>query len=89
MSMAITELSVLPRGTRIKVIRGPFPTNPALVGQTGAVVEHSTYFPHKVEVSLDGDPEIRTFAPSELEILEGPAALPADREAAKKRLARP
>jgi hypothetical protein len=87
--MAITELSVLPHGTRVKVKRGPFPADPALVGRTGMVVEHSTYYPHKVGVTLDGDPRIRTFAPTELEVLEGPEALPADREAAKKRLARP
>lgn len=87
--MAITELSVLPRGTRVEVKRGPFPSAAALIGRTGAVVEHSTYFPHKVDVALDGDPRMHTFAPVELEILEGPEAIPADRAAAKKRLSRP
>ena len=87
--MAITELSVLPHGTRIRIKRGPFPSDPALVGQAGTVVEHSTYFPHKVGVTLDGDPQIHTFAPGELEIVEGPDALPADRETARKRLSRP
>ncbi len=87
--MAITELSVLPQGTRVKVIRGPFPADPELVGRSGTVVAHSTYYPHKVEVTLDGDPEVRAFGPVELEVLEGPAAIPADREAAKKRLVRP
>lgn len=87
--MAITELSVLPHGTRVKVIRGPFPSDPALLGRTGTVVEHSTYFPHKVELSLDGDPRIRVVAASELEIVSGPEAIPPDQAAAKKRLARP
>lgn len=87
--MSITELSVLPHGTRVKVKRGRFPTNPELVGQTGVVVEHTQYFPHKVSVSLDGDPEIRTFAPDEIELVSAPAEVPPDKEAAKKRLARP
>ncbi|MFW6330322.1 MAG: hypothetical protein ACOC3J_01220 [Gemmatimonadota bacterium] len=87
--MAITELSVLPHGTRVKVIRGPFPSDPALIGRVGTVVEHSTYYPNKVELSLDGDPRIHTMATSELEVVEGPEAIPPDRAEAKKRLARP
>ena len=87
--MAITENSIVQRGTRVRVIRGPFPSDPALVGQSGTVVESSQYQPNKIGVSLDGDPTIRTFAPAELEILEGPDALPPDVEAARRRLARP
>ena len=87
--MATTELSVLPHGTRIRVRRGAFPMDPELVGRTGAVVEHSTYYPHKVEVTLDGEPQVRAFAPGELEVVSGPEALPPDRAEAKKRLARP
>ncbi len=87
--MAITELSVLPHGTRVRIQRGPLPSDPGLIGRTGAVVEHSVYTPQKVSVTLDGDPEIRAFAPVELEIVEGPEALPVDRETAKKRLSRP
>ena len=87
--MAITELSVLPHGTRVRIKRGPFPSDPGLIGQPGTVVEHSPYFPPHVGVTLDGDPRIYTFAPGELEILDGPQALPADRETAKKRLSRP
>lgn len=87
--MSITEFSVLPHGTRVRVKRGRFPTDPALVGREGVVVEHSQYFPHKISVSLDGDPEIHTFAPDELELVSGPVAVPADKAAAKKRLARP
>ena len=87
--MSITELSVLPRGTRVQIRRGRFPPDPALVGQDGIVVEHSPYFPHKIEVSLDGDPAIHTFAPDEVEIVAAPEALPPDKAQAKKRLARP
>lgn len=87
--MSITELSVLPHGTRVKVKRGRFPTDPSLLGQTGVVVEHSPYYPHKINVSLDGDPEIHTFAPDEVELVSAPPALPADKADAKKRLARP
>lgn len=87
--MSITELSVLPRGTRVKIRRGQFPPDPAVVGLEGIVVEHSQYYPHKIEVSLDGDPSIHTFAPDEVEIVSAPEALPPDREDAKKRLARP
>lgn len=87
--MAITELSVLPHGTRVRIKRGPFPSDASLVGREGAVVDHSPYFAHKVGVTLDGDPRIHTFAPVELDVLQGPEAIPGDREAAKKRLARP
>lgn len=87
--MATTEFSVVQIGTRVKVGRGPFPTDPGLVGRLGTVVESSQYYPNKVSISLDGDPEIRTFAPVELELVEGPEALPPDIEAARKRLVRP
>lgn len=87
--MAITEFSVLPHGTRVRIKRGPFPTDRALLGQMGTVVEHSPYYPHKVEVTLDGGQKIHTFAPGELDVVEGPEAIPPEREAAKKRLVRP
>ncbi len=87
--MSITELSVLPHGTRVKIRRGPYPTDPSLLGQVGTVVEHSTYFPTKVSVVLDGDARIRTFALAELEVVDGPEAIPPEREAARTRLVRP
>lgn len=87
--MAITDLSVLPVGTRVRIQRSTIPSNPGLIGRPGTVVEHSMYFPNNVGVVLDGEPEIRTFAPAELEILEGPEAIPPDRDAARKRLSRP
>lgn len=87
--MSVTELSVLPHGARVKVRRGPYPSDPALLGQVGTVVEHSVYFPTKVSVTLDGEPSIRTFATAELEVVDGPEAIPPDREAGRQRLVRP
>jgi hypothetical protein len=87
--MAITESSIIQTGTRVTIRRGPFPTDPALLGRSGMVVHNSQYQPHKVEVTLDGEDWIRTFAPSELEILDETLALSPDQAAAMKRLARP
>lgn len=87
--MAITELSVLPRGTRIRIVRGPLPSDAGLIGREGAVFEHSVYFPNKVQVALDGETEIRTFVPVELEVVGGPDSMPLDRSTAKNRLVRP
>lgn len=87
--MAITELSVLPHGTRVRIIRGPLPSDPALVGREGVVIDHSVYYPNKVSVGLDGEPEVRTFAPVELEVVGGPDSMPLDKSTAKNRLVRP
>lgn len=87
--MAITERSVIPVGSRVEVTHGQFPSAPGLLGRTGTVVENSPYYPHKVDVQLDGDPEIRTFAPDELLVASSPEALPPDEAAARKRLSRP
>jgi hypothetical protein len=87
--MSITESSVIQPGSRVRVRRGTYPSDPALVGREGLVVVSSPYRAHKVEVVLDGDPEIRVFAPAELDLLEEPEMLPADHRAARKRLARP
>lgn len=87
--MAITEFSIIPVGSRVKVRRGRFPMDPGLIGRSGLVVENSQYEAHKVAVTLDGESVIRAFAPSELEVVETVAALPPDHEEARKRLARP
>lgn len=87
--MAITEFSIIPVGARVKVQRGRFPVDPRLLHRTGTVVENSQYYPHKVAVTLDGEDETRVFAPGELAVVEGPAALPPDHQEARKRLARP
>jgi hypothetical protein len=88
-AMAITESSIIQPGTRVRLRRGRFPTDPALAGREGVVVFNSQYEANRVDVALDGDAEIRTFPPEELEILSDPEALPADQRAARKRLARP
>lgn len=87
--MAITEFSLIPVGARVQIRRGRFPMDPRLIGRTGTVVENSQYTPHQVSVTLDGEAEIRVFNPGEVEVVEGPAALPPDHEEARKRLARP
>jgi hypothetical protein len=87
--MAITESSILQAGTRVRLRRGRFPTDPELVGREGVVVFNSQYAANRVDVALDGDPAIRTFPPEELEVLDERAALPADQRAARKRLSRP
>lgn len=87
--MATTEFSVLPHGTRVRIQRGPYPADPDLVGRMGTVVEHSQYYPNKVDITLDGGAKIRTFAPVELEVVEGPEAIPPEQEAARNRLVRP
>jgi hypothetical protein len=87
--MSVTESSTIQGGRRVRIRRGSLPAAPAHVGRSGVVVAHSQYDPRKVEVALDGDPVIRSFAPDELEPLTGADALPPDVEAARKRLARP
>jgi hypothetical protein len=87
--MAITEGSIIQPGTRIAVRRGPFPADPAHIGREGTVVYSTQYRPHMVDVTLDGEDRIRTFAPSELEILDPPLVLTPDQTAGLKRLARP
>lgn len=87
--MSITESSIIQPGSRVEVARGRYPADPAQVGRQGTVVANSQYFPNKVEVQLDGEPQIRTFAPDELFVADSPATLPPDQAAARKRLARP
>lgn len=87
--MSITESSIIQPGTRVRLRRGRFPTDPGLVGREGVVVFNSQYAPNRVDVTLDGDAQIRTFPPEELERLSGPEALPPDQQAARKRLSRP
>ncbi|HUG42548.1 MAG TPA: hypothetical protein VMM12_18940 [Longimicrobiales bacterium] len=87
--MAITEFSLIPSGARVRVRRGRFPMGPSLVGRVGTVLENSPYDAQRVSVTLDGETEIRAFAPGELELVDGPSALPRDQQEARKRLARP
>lgn len=86
--MAIPWIPI-PEGTRIRVRQNAhFPQEPALLGRSGTVVFASEYQPHIVGIALDGSPDLRYFAPEELEITQEPA-LPPEREAAKQRRALP
>ena len=85
--MAI-PIVALPEGTRVKVIQGAFPQDPALTGRTGTVVSASEYQTQSVGVVLDGESTPRFFARGELEVMSEPARLP-EREAAKQRRALP
>lgn len=76
-------IPLLPEGTRVQVRRSILPQDPAITGRTGVVVQASEYRPHMIAVALDGDPEIRQFAPGELEVVER-LALPPERERAKR-----
>jgi hypothetical protein len=81
-------IAVIPLGARVRIQRGAFPIDPAIVGRTGTVVESSEYRPHCYGVVLDDDVEARTFALAELELLDE-ASLPPDRAAAQQRRALP
>lgn len=85
--MAI-PIAALPEGTRVKVIPGPFPQDPALIGRTGTVVSASEYQTQSVGVVLDGESAPVFFSRRELEVLSEPLRLP-EREAAKQRRALP
>jgi len=79
---------VISEGTRVKVVRGPFPQDPAVTGRTGVVVASTEYSMHNIGVILDGDTAPRSFSPQELEPTQAPA-LPPERQAAKRLRALP
>ncbi len=81
-------LPAFPQGTRVRVRRGEFPIDPAVVGREGVVVRASAYQESRAGVQLDGESEVRFFGAAELEELERPPLDPA-RETARARLARP
>ena len=80
--------AALPEGTRVKVTKGQFPQDPALMGKTGTVIAASEYQPERIGVVLDGESVPRYFALSELEVTSEPL-LPPERETAKARRALP
>jgi hypothetical protein len=85
--MAI-PIAPLPEGTRVKVMRGSVPQDPALIGRSGTVIATSEYNPQSVGVVLNDESAPRYFLRSELEILET-EQLPPERQAAKRRPALP
>lgn len=86
--MAITEGALISSGTRVRVRRAGAPLDPAVVGRTGTLVDSTPYRAKSYGVVLDGEREMRMFAPAELEAVE-PLTLPPDRERAKSRSALP
>lgn len=84
--MAVTG-ALIPEGSRVRVRRGRFPLDPAVVGRAGTVVSASEYRAYAYGVTLDGEQAVRYFAPEELEVTS--ERLPPDREAAKRRRALP
>ena len=80
--------AALPEGTRVKIIQGRFPQDPALMGKTGTVIAASEYQAERIGVVLEGESVPRYFALSELEVTSEPL-LPPERETAKARRALP
>jgi len=61
------KISRFQQGTRVRIQRGSFPLDAAIVGRTGMVLDHDRANPHKVHVQLDGEEPLRTFMDFELE----------------------
>ncbi len=77
--------ALLPEGTRVRIRRGPLPLEPGVVGRTGSIVEANEYRAHRDGVVLDGEAEVRYFAPAELEVIDTPAFPPERAEAWRRR----
>ncbi len=78
------RIAPLPEGTRVKVVQGELPLDPATTGRAGAVVQTSEYRDNALGVLLDGDTAFRWFRPSELETTEDVPLMPPERYAAKQ-----
>jgi hypothetical protein len=85
--MAI-PIAPLPEGARVRVVQGPFPQDPALLGRHGTVTVATEYQTQSVGVVLDGESAPRFFSRAELDVAEAPK-LPPEREVAKLRRALP
>jgi hypothetical protein len=81
--------AALPEGTRVKIVSGVLPQDPALIGRMGLVLAATEYAPQSLGVTLDGESVPRYFRPEELEVVSEPPLLPPEREAAKQRRALP
>ncbi|MEX2281403.1 MAG: hypothetical protein WEE89_02820 [Gemmatimonadota bacterium] len=80
--------AALPEGTRVKIVQGQFPQDPALIGKTGTVISASEYQAERIGVVLDSESVPRYFAVTELKVTSEPL-LPPERETAKARRALP
>ena len=58
------------QGTRVRIRRGTFPMDPALVGRTGIVLQTDDYRPKHYGVQLDGESGVRDFTEDELAPLQ-------------------
>ena len=56
-------------GTRVRVKRGRYPMDPALIGRIGLIRETDDYRPQRFGVVLDEETEVRDFHEDELEPL--------------------
>jgi hypothetical protein len=57
------------QGTRVRVRRGHFPMDAALIGRTGLIVGTDDYRPQRYGVVLDEEDEVRELAEDEIEPL--------------------
>jgi hypothetical protein len=57
------------QGTRVRVRRGRWPMDAALIGRSGLIVETDDYRPQRYGVVLDEEEEVREFAEDEIEPL--------------------
>ena len=78
------RIAPLPEGTRVKVVRGDLPQDPATAGKPGVVVATSEYRDNAVGILLDGESQFRWFRPSELETTKDVPLIPPERLAAKQ-----
>lgn len=85
--MAI-RIAPLPEGTRVRVVRGAVPQDPAVTGRVGIVVSASEYRANQVGVLVDGEQSVRWFLPDEVEVT-GEVPGPPERELAKQRKSLP
>jgi hypothetical protein len=58
-----------PQGTRVRIRRGRYPLDAALIGRTGLVVQTDDYRPQRYGVVLDEETEQREFHEDEFEPL--------------------
>ncbi len=63
----MVKVPLYPQGTRIRVRRGDYPLDPAMVGREGTVILLHRTRKRRYGIQLDGEDRIRAFDESELE----------------------
>ena len=71
----MVKVPLYPQGTRIRVRRGDYPLDPALVGREGTVILLHRTKKRRYGIQLDGEERIRAFDESELEPTQVPASI--------------